>query len=174
MRVVAAVLVVLIVVLVLVVIVVVVLDFRSFRRLSRLGLLVLVASSWLVGRHRLIPRREISVEEELAGYTVSLLVLGFLSLVVVAVNAYALIFPHSIQKPAQLAGKSVGVLVGSSEDYELRGWLALEHLTSSVKVVGFASEQAAAAAYLGGSVTAAYVQPGQEAQLIAKLGQPMS
>ena len=60
--------------------------------------------------------------------------------------------PKSITKPSQLAGKSVGVLVGSSEDYELQGWLGLQHLTSSVKVVGFASEQAAAAAYLGGSV----------------------
>jgi NitT/TauT family transport system substrate-binding protein len=88
-------------------------------------------------------------------------------------DADALIVPTSIKKSAQLAGKSVGVLVGSSEDYELRGWLALEHLTSSVKVVGFASEQAAAAAYLGGSVTAAYVQAGPEAQLIAKGGHPL-
>jgi taurine transport system substrate-binding protein len=89
-------------------------------------------------------------------------------------DADALIVPKSVQAPAQLAGKSVGVLVGSSEDYELRGWLGLEHLTSSVKVVGFASEQAAAAAYLGGSVTAAYVQAGPEAQLIAKGGHPLT
>jgi taurine transport system substrate-binding protein len=88
-------------------------------------------------------------------------------------DADALIVPPSIRTPAQLAGKSVGVLVGSSEDYELRGWLGLEHLTSSVKVVGFPSEQAAAAAYLGGSVTAAYVQAGPEAQLITKGGHPM-
>jgi taurine transport system substrate-binding protein len=88
-------------------------------------------------------------------------------------DADALIVPKSVSAPAQLAGKSVGVLVGSSEDYELRGWLALEHLTSSVKVVGFASEQAAAAAYLGGSVSAAYVQAGPEAQLIAKGGHPL-
>jgi taurine transport system substrate-binding protein len=85
-------------------------------------------------------------------------------------DADALIVPRSITTPAELAGKSVGVLVGSSEDYELRGWLGLEHLTGSVKVVGFASEQAAAAAYLGGSVAAAYVQAGPEAQLIAKGG----
>jgi taurine transport system substrate-binding protein len=85
-------------------------------------------------------------------------------------DADALIVPKSITSPAQLAGTSVGVLVGSSEDYELQGWLGLEHLTSSVKVVPFASEQAAAAAYLGGSVTAAYVQAGPEAQLIAKGG----
>jgi NitT/TauT family transport system substrate-binding protein len=88
-------------------------------------------------------------------------------------DADALIVPQQIHTPAQLAGKSVGVLVGSSEDYELRGWLALEHLTSSVKVVGFASEQAAAAAYLGGSVNAAYVQAGPEAQLTAKGGHPL-
>jgi taurine transport system substrate-binding protein len=88
-------------------------------------------------------------------------------------DADALIVPKSVTTPAQLAGKSVGVLVGSSEDYELRGWLGLEHLTSSVKVVGFASEQAAAAAYLGGSVNAAYVQAGPEAQLTAKGGHPL-
>lgn len=88
-------------------------------------------------------------------------------------DADALIVPKSITKPSQLAGKSVGVLVGSSEDYELQGWLGLQHLTSSVKVIGFASEQAAAAAYLGGSVAAAYVQAGPEAQLIAKGGHPM-
>src|ERR1700733_2731626 len=88
-------------------------------------------------------------------------------------DADALIVPKSIPKPSQLAGKSVGVLVGSSEDYELVGWLGLQHLTSSVKVVGFASEQAAAAAYLGGSVAAAYVQAGPEAQLIAKGGHPL-
>jgi len=89
-------------------------------------------------------------------------------------DADALIVPGSITAPAQLAGKSVGVLVGSSEDYELQGWLGLQHLTSSVKVVPFASEQAAAAAYLGGSVTAAYVQAGPEAQLIAKGGHPLT
>jgi taurine transport system substrate-binding protein len=88
-------------------------------------------------------------------------------------DADALIVPKSITTPAQLAGKSIGVLVGSSEDYEVRGWLAKENLTSSVKVVGFASEQAASAAYLGGSVDAAYVQAGPEAQLIAKGGHPI-
>ena len=55
----------------------------------------------------------------------------------------------------------------------MRGWLAKENLTSSVKVVGFPSEQAASAAYLGGSVDAAYVQAGPEAQLIAKGDHPM-
>jgi taurine transport system substrate-binding protein len=81
-----------------------------------------------------------------------------------------LVVPKSIASPAQLAGKSVAVLVGSSEDYELRGWLSLEHLTSSVKVVSFSSEQAAAAAYLAGDVTGAYVAGGPELQLEQKGG----
>ena len=85
-------------------------------------------------------------------------------------DADALIVPADITSPAQLAGKSVGVLVGSSEDFELRGWLKLQGLTDSVKVVGFASEQAVAAAYLAGSVQAGYVQAGPEAQLVAKGG----
>lgn len=81
-----------------------------------------------------------------------------------------LVVPKSITTAAQLAGKSVAVLVGSSEDYELRGWLGLEHLTAAVKVVSFSSEQAAAAAYLAGDVTGAYVAGGPELQLEQKGG----
>jgi hypothetical protein len=43
-------------------------------------------------RDRLIPRRPITTEEELAGHTASLLVLGALSLLVVATNPFGLIF----------------------------------------------------------------------------------
>jgi taurine transport system substrate-binding protein len=89
-------------------------------------------------------------------------------------DADALIVPADIASPAQLAGKSVGVLVGSSEDFELRGWLALQHLTSSVKVVGLSSEQAVAAAYLAGTLQGAYVQAGPEAQLTAKGGHALT
>jgi NitT/TauT family transport system substrate-binding protein len=85
-------------------------------------------------------------------------------------DADALIVPATITSGRQLAGKSIGVLVGSSEDFELRGWLKLQGLTSSVKVVGFASEQAVAAAYLAGSIQGGYVQAGPEAQLVAKGG----
>ena len=88
-------------------------------------------------------------------------------------DADALIVPRSITSARQLAGKSVGVLVGSSEDFELRGWLALQHLTSSVKVVGFASEQAVAAGYLAGKLAGGYVQAGPEAQLIKQGGHPL-
>ncbi len=89
-------------------------------------------------------------------------------------DADALIVPASVTTPSQLAGKSVGVLVGSSEDFELRGWLALQHLTDSVKVVGLASEQAVAAAYLAGTLEGAYVQAGPEAQLTAKGGHALT
>lgn len=57
-----------------------------------LALAVLALLGWLVARERLIPRREISSEEELAGHTASLLCLGALSLLVVATNPFALVF----------------------------------------------------------------------------------
>jgi taurine transport system substrate-binding protein len=79
-----------------------------------------------------------------------------------------LLVPKSVTSPSQLAGKSVGVLVGSSEDYELLGYLALEHLTGKVKVVSFASEPAAGAAALSGAIDAAYVYGAPAADLIAK------
>jgi Peptidase family M28 len=49
-------------------------------------------AGWFVGRERLLPRRPVASEEALAGYTATLLVLGVIALVVVAMNAYALIF----------------------------------------------------------------------------------
>lgn len=108
--------------------------------------------------------------------------------VVVMVQSFdgdSLVVPDSITTPAQLAGKSVGVLIGSSEDFELTGWLKLEGLTSKVKVVSFSSEQAEAAAYVGGKIDAAYLDLGlvtaltkkpehslTDAEKIAKLGIP--
>src|SRR5262249_5700500 len=96
-----------------------------------------------------------------------------------------LLVPDSVTSPAQLAGKSVGVLVGSSEDYELLGYLALQHLTGKVKVVPFSDETAAGAAALSRAVDAAHVYGSPpttlhaqgyhslvSAQQIAKLGIP--
>jgi hypothetical protein len=57
-----------------------------------LFLMFLALVGWLVSRERLIPRRPITTEEELAGHTVSLLGLGALSLLVVATNPFALLF----------------------------------------------------------------------------------
>jgi hypothetical protein len=57
-----------------------------------LGLAVLALLGWLVARERLIPRRAVTAEEELAGHTAALLCLGALSLLVVATNPFALVF----------------------------------------------------------------------------------
>jgi hypothetical protein len=59
------------------------------------GLVVLTIAAivaWLVARERLLPRRAVAASDELAGYTVALLVLGVLALVVIATNAFALLF----------------------------------------------------------------------------------
>jgi hypothetical protein len=58
--------------------------------LVTLGVLGLVG--WFIARERLLPRRAVSAGEELAGYTVALLVLGVVALVVIATNAFALLF----------------------------------------------------------------------------------
>jgi hypothetical protein len=47
---------------------------------------------WLVARDRLLPRRPVRVEEELAGHTGALLALGVVALLVVATNPFALVF----------------------------------------------------------------------------------
>ena len=57
-----------------------------------LGLGALVLIGWFVTRERLLPRRQVTHEEELAGRTVSLLCLGVLSLLVVGTNPFALLF----------------------------------------------------------------------------------
>jgi hypothetical protein len=57
-----------------------------------LGLAVLALLGWLVTRERLLPRRAVTAEEELAGHTAALLTLGALSLLVVATNPFALLF----------------------------------------------------------------------------------
>jgi len=86
-----------------------------------------------------------------------------------------LLVPASVTSPSQLVGKSVGVLVGSSEDYELQRQVAqeLEHLTGKVKVVSFASEPAAGAAALSGAIDSAYVYGAPAADLIAKGYHPL-
>jgi hypothetical protein len=55
-------------------------------------LALLAAAGWLVTRERLLPRRAVTPEEELAGHTAALLALGALSLLFVATNPFALLF----------------------------------------------------------------------------------
>ena len=52
----------------------------------------LVALGWLFSRDRLIPRRPVGDGEELSGQVAALLVLAVLSLLIVAMNPYAVIF----------------------------------------------------------------------------------
>jgi Peptidase family M28 len=59
---------------------------------SLLLLAVLIALGWLVARDRLLPRRAVQAEEELAGHTGALLALGVVALLVVATNPFALVF----------------------------------------------------------------------------------
>ena len=54
------------------------------------GLLAL--AGWVVTRGRLLPRRVVTPEEELAGHTAALLALAVVALLVVAVNPFALLF----------------------------------------------------------------------------------
>src|SRR6185312_4762530 len=60
------------------------------------SLLVVLAllsfAGWLVTRERLLPRRAVTTEDELAGHTAALLTLSALALLVVGTNPYALIF----------------------------------------------------------------------------------
>jgi hypothetical protein len=55
-------------------------------------LALLALGAWLVTRERLLPRGEVSGEQELAGHTAALLALAALSLLVVATNPYTLLF----------------------------------------------------------------------------------
>jgi hypothetical protein len=60
--------------------------------LALLALGVVVLAGWFVARHRLVPRRPIGADEQLAGETASLLTLGIVSLLVLAINPFALLF----------------------------------------------------------------------------------
>jgi hypothetical protein len=53
---------------------------------------VLAGIGWIVSRERLLPRRDVRPEDELAGHAAALLALGVVALLVVATNPYALVF----------------------------------------------------------------------------------
>lgn len=82
-------------------------------------------------------------------------------------DAAQLIVGPKIKANADLAGKTVGDLQGSSEDFEIRGWLSKQGLTGKVKVVGFPSEAAVAAAFKAGRIDAGYVEIAQAIDLKA-------
>ena len=53
---------------------------------------MLAGLGWIVARDRLLPRRAVHAEEELAGHTAALLALSVVALLTVATNPFALIF----------------------------------------------------------------------------------
>jgi len=57
-----------------------------------LTLAALAGVGWIVARDRLLPRRPVRAEEEIAGHTGALLALGVVALLVVATNPFALVF----------------------------------------------------------------------------------
>lgn len=82
-------------------------------------------------------------------------------------DAAQLIVPPDVKTNDDLKGKTIGALQGSSEDFEIRGWLESQGLTSDVEVVGFPSEAAISAAYKAGKVDAGYVEIAQALDLKA-------
>ena len=76
-----------------------------------------------------------------------------------------LVVDSSVKQPADLAGKTVGDLTGSSQDFELRGWLQKQGLDKKVKVLGFSSQPAVVAAYRAHKIAGAYVGTDQELSL---------
>ena len=91
-------------------------DFAGDAPLLALGILgSLAVAGWFVARERLLPRRKVTAEEELAGQTTALLALAVVALLVVATNPFALIFllpslhawlwlPHVRYRPVWLRG----------------------------------------------------------------------
>jgi peptidase M28-like protein len=60
--------------------------------LALIVLAVVGLLAWLVARQRLVPRRAVGADEQLAGETAALLALGIVALLVVATNPFALLF----------------------------------------------------------------------------------
>ncbi|HEV2711921.1 MAG TPA: M28 family peptidase [Gaiellaceae bacterium] len=68
-------------------------DFARDRPLAALATFAALAlAGWFVARERLLPRRPVSAEEELAGHVAALLALAVVALLTVATNPFALIF----------------------------------------------------------------------------------
>jgi hypothetical protein len=60
--------------------------------LALIAFALVLVCGWVVARHRLVPRRPVTGEEQIAGETAALLGLGIVALLVLATNPFALIF----------------------------------------------------------------------------------
>ncbi|MBO2453819.1 ABC transporter substrate-binding protein [Actinomadura barringtoniae] len=72
-----------------------------------------------------------------------------------SIDASGLAVHDKIKAPGELT--KVGVLVGSTLDFQLRGWLESQKLTGKVQIASFASEAAEAAAWKAGKIDAVYI-----------------
>jgi NitT/TauT family transport system substrate-binding protein len=72
-----------------------------------------------------------------------------------SIDESGLVVDDKIKSPADLT--KVGVLVGSTLDFQLRGWLASQHLTGKVQIASFASEAAEAAAWKSKKIDSVYI-----------------
>jgi ABC-type nitrate/sulfonate/bicarbonate transport system substrate-binding protein len=68
-----------------------------------------------------------------------------------------LVVSDKIKTNADLVGKKVGVLVGSTLDFEFKGWAKSNGLEGKVEAAGFASEAAEDAAFKSGRLDAVYI-----------------
>lgn len=68
-----------------------------------------------------------------------------------------LLVNDKIKSNGDLAGRKVGVLVGSTLDFEFKGWLKSNGLTGKVEAASFASEAAEDAAWKAGKIDAVYI-----------------
>ncbi|MDL4817577.1 ABC transporter substrate-binding protein [Actinomadura opuntiae] len=71
------------------------------------------------------------------------------------IDASGLAVNDKIKAPGDL--RKVGVLVGSTLDFQLRGWLKTRGLAGKVQVASFASEAAEAAAWKAGKIDSVYI-----------------
>jgi hypothetical protein len=125
----------------------------------------------VIARSRLVPRRPVGIDEELAGYTAALLALGVVGLMVVATNPFALILvlpslhawlwlPQVQSRPAWLRGSvlALGFLgpvvllisfatrfgLGLDAPWYLAELVAVHYVTIPTFVIGLAWVAAAA------------------------------
>ncbi|WP_067461381.1 ABC transporter substrate-binding protein [Actinomadura macra] len=74
---------------------------------------------------------------------------------VLGIDSSGLAVRDRVRGPGDL--RKVGVLVGSTLDFQLRGWLTSQRLAGKVQIAAFASEAAEAAAWKAGKIDAVYI-----------------
>jgi ABC-type nitrate/sulfonate/bicarbonate transport system substrate-binding protein len=72
-----------------------------------------------------------------------------------SIDESGLVVDDAVKTNADLT--KIGVLVGSTLDFQLRGWLTSQKLTGKVQIASFASEAAEAAAWKSKKIDAVYI-----------------